>query len=1753
MKQGDGFSACCMLIRFCVFSHLLFDTVANPTSIGPLWVGSYNDIVFEGDGFEATNSVVVSLDSSCTGDALSSPLLLETSLRFENVSDLPATGYLCWCPSAHPCGGDLVSFPFTLNGPSGALLDLSVVVGANFDVDVTGSQLSQDDRISFTESGCRQNHADTGFLAQDKPSMRHGQRFDAYVTTKTPLKICWCPGVRGCGNETMFSVHVGDVTARGPAFNHLIEVGAGQEFSVILNTSIATRSDFMRITDKGKCGPDFTQRLAYKVCDSTSCTYRATGPPNSLDGSTERWNHFSLSVKGEYSICWCHDASYDPDTGETYTAACRPGTVSAFSPEVGTILVSGVTTKEFVCDAWKDCELSFGNPGDVVVSMPEGTPCDGGKLFSGDNMLNVTNGKFTAPAGPPGKRALCYCEFATMGYCDHYSAYRQYLGTIVWMGAGIVNSDVLFQCNTKFCAVELPGIGFDPNDRLAMAKKCPSSQNEHIFRVTRFLHESAIFEVAGSFEADTYELCFCSYSENAAQGLECADEYKHKMGSLVVVSTKVIEEQETCILGLPCAITLFSVFPFQNGDAVWVHGEGFGPQPTILSNVTENSYQWTIRTDDVTASPSDIGVDVSYCSRIGTFLGVEENCVGNRFSVDVNVVGSIIVSSNLIAPLNVINPTPRAVTISVQSPKTGGNIYCAAAGSSQNFVPNLGQLANLDLADPVGTGVRRGVSQGDNAVHIDLGDTDYSTVRVWCTRDDDCSHGKCTLPHTMEGLVIALDLVSPTSSNITGHIGETVEVLVEGSLSGGAQLKILGKWMDCVGDDKSCAQNTSFNIPGVYSVHYCDRFIFSLCAIEVPLTFVTVAGVYPGFVTPPLLLPNSRVEIGVDGVGLDQAHELRSCNASSTLKVSMVESNFSRSVWSVLAGEDGTKDQLCSFFQDQVVEGTEFSVEMFRDCVVSEWEWQSECSVTCGKGSRLRTRKILVPSIGQGLACPEVDEEKPCANACPSMFLIGASVVGGDSILVDTPFQIDVAAENVEKTDRIHIVSRSEACGEHVVVTGSSCNISAPNHLLCGGGPSELKIRSPGIYRACFCDASSKNGCTGAATYDIDLEIYILVKEVSIPVDDKPLPMWMLIPITFGGIVFLLLGLYLVVQKRRKRDREMQGVYGVGTYPIDENVAEEVLREVWKSYNRLGSWKEGKDEGFTPTKSSFLGMALDHKTGTKKASTSHASGWTNSTGDTDGASTYPGDGEVPTADNLPFWIDDGEDTASDDLRLGETASCSPPDSPCERLHEYMFGVDPSEPVPESSKPASEAGKDDSEKVSHVPENDRDMISCVDGSVTPVRGSTKSESTLSSRNSSDTKISGKKRPKVRLNMEERRHLRRLKKMAREMGEVGAPVKELAPEKKQQVKPPQIFNFKRRERPKEVVQCEETSLTMREVFANEEITSPYMSPCQETFVSLDSTSFLMDSLRSPRVSNLEVEINEPPEQKPIEVSLEVETNKPPEQKVEELPEQKVPKFPAPNQMSDDTRKKEEVDRTTSRLPPRPTNLGPRLSINRIENDLDGNTPRFPDDLLRINLQREKRVHADQISIETISQTNTARTCRVPTKLARERDPIPEPIEYTVAPAQTKETRESASFKVMRMPGSVKPRAPLPQSTDLAAQYEDDYAHAGYLGRRPSASSNIVTSVPENEPTEMAVEEDGPTDDVSVCETVSACDTESIFSVSTVGVAGRLSLGRLRGAGGKAKAKRQSGTYRIQFGNTKREYGESKEWSSKAGGNH
>ena len=46
-----------------------------------------------------------------------------------------------------------------------------------------------------------------------------------------------------------------------------------------------------------------------------------------------------------------------------------------------------------------------------------------------------------------------------------------------------------------------------------------------------------------------------------------------------------------------------------------------------------------------------------------------------------------------------------------------------------------------------------------------------------------------------------------------------------------------------------------------------------------------------------------------------------------------------------------------------------------------------------------------------------------------------------------------------------------------------------------------------------------------------------------------------------------------------------------------------------------------------------------------------------------------------------------------------------------RLHEYMFGVDPSESVPESSKPASETGKDDSEKVSHVPENDRDMISC----------------------------------------------------------------------------------------------------------------------------------------------------------------------------------------------------------------------------------------------------------------------------------------------------------------------------------------------------------------------------------------------------------------------------------------------------------
>ena len=53
------------------------------------------------------------------------------------------------------------------------------------------------------------------------------------------------------------------------------------------------------------------------------------------------------------------------------------------------------------------------------------------------------------------------------------------------------------------------------------------------------------------------------------------------------------------------------------------------------------------------------------------------------------------------------------------------------------------------------------------------------------------------------------------------------------------------------------------------------------------------------------------------------------------------------------------------------------------DCVMSEWSSWTDCSKTCGGGTKTRTRKIETPSANGGVACSSTFEEQACnTQAC---------------------------------------------------------------------------------------------------------------------------------------------------------------------------------------------------------------------------------------------------------------------------------------------------------------------------------------------------------------------------------------------------------------------------------------------------------------------------------------------------------------------------------------------------------------------------------------------------------------------------------------------------------------------------------------------------------------------------------------------------------------------------------------------------
>ena len=76
-----------------------------------------------------------------------------------------------------------------------------------------------------------------------------------------------------------------------------------------------------------------------------------------------------------------------------------------------------------------------------------------------------------------------------------------------------------------------------------------------------------------------------------------------------------------------------------------------------------------------------------------------------------------------------------------------------------------------------------------------------------------------------------------------------------------------------------------------------------------------------------------------------------------------------------------------------------FSLFVFfpvMDCEVSDWSDWSECDVSCGIGTSVRSRSILRPESNGGAECPVLEEKKTCkASRCSKRRLDQISALRG--------------------------------------------------------------------------------------------------------------------------------------------------------------------------------------------------------------------------------------------------------------------------------------------------------------------------------------------------------------------------------------------------------------------------------------------------------------------------------------------------------------------------------------------------------------------------------------------------------------------------------------------------------------------------------------------------------------------------------------------------------------------------------------
>jgi len=150
-----------------------------------------------------------------------------------------------------------------------------------------------------------------------------------------------------------------------------------------------------------------------------------------------------------------------------------------------------------------------------------------------------------------------------------------------------------------------------------------------------------------------------------------------------------------------------------------------------------------------------------------------------------------------------------------------------------------------------------------------------------------------------------------------------------------------------------------------------------------------------------------------------------------------------------------------------------------RDCLMSDWWVVKGCSRKCGGGVQQLRRAIQKEAQGGGIPCPSTDglyTTVECnMDPCPLVRLDYAQTEPAQ-LYTMAPFAVKITGHWMDPDeDKILLVAEKDTCGQtQDHFGGAACWQEGSNGdlLVCGDGLKSIRVKTPGRYKICVCDAS---------------------------------------------------------------------------------------------------------------------------------------------------------------------------------------------------------------------------------------------------------------------------------------------------------------------------------------------------------------------------------------------------------------------------------------------------------------------------------------------------------------------------------------------------------------------------------------------------------------------------------------------------------------------------------------------------------